>query len=92
MENQPNDGAEIYRLTILTLELKIANGGKNVTDFINASLHLTTFVSYLLLLVGIVLTWKIGGLRRNTTAFFTEPQKQNNLLRILPVMFRNARK
>ena len=35
MENQPNDGNEISRLTILTLELKIANDGKHVADFIN---------------------------------------------------------
>ena len=31
-----NNGAEIYRLTILTLELKIASDGKHVADFINS--------------------------------------------------------
>ena len=36
IENQPNSGAEIYRLTILTLELKIAGDGKHVPDFINS--------------------------------------------------------
>ena len=34
-ENKPAHQADIYHPTILTLELKIANHGKHVADFIN---------------------------------------------------------